>query len=79
MVDEEEDTTQICTKSRELKRNQSCKVASCGLRSKSHPQHTVEPIFTKNATRNLGCVSVFSSLYVQPYGGFFFYFLLYYI
>ena len=78
MVDEEEDTTQICTKSRELKRNQSCKVASCGLRPKSYPQHTVEPIFTKNATRNLGCVSVFSSLYVQPYGWvLFFYFLLY--
>ena len=56
----------------------SCKVASCGLRSKSYPQHTVEPIFTKNATRNFCCISVFQCVYVQPYGWVLF-FIFYYI
>ena len=36
MADEEEDTTQICTKNRELKHNRGCKVASCGLRFLDH-------------------------------------------
>ena len=46
------------------------KVAGCKLqlRPKSYPQHTTKPFFAKNATRNLGRVSVFSSIYVQPYG-----------
>ena len=36
--------------------------------------------FYKNATRNFGCASVFSSAYVQPCRWvLFFYFLLYYI
>ena len=53
-------------------------VAITKLRPKSYPQHTVEPIFAQPATRNFGCVSVFSSPYVQPYRwALFFYF--YYI
>ena len=48
----------------ENKTQPSCKVASCGLRPKSYPQYTAEPIFTKNATRNLCCISVFLRVYV---------------
>ena len=54
----------------------SCKVASCGLRSKSYPQHTVEPIFTKNATRNFCCISVFLQCMCNPIDGFFFLFFI---
>ena len=56
------------------------KLQSCKLRvaPKILATATVEPIFTKNATRNFRCVSVFSSVYVQPCGWVLF-FIFYYI
>ena len=37
----------------EMKTQPELRVASCGLRPESYPQHTVEAIFIQNATRNL--------------------------
>ena len=48
------------------------------LRLKPYPQYTTEPVFMKNATRNFSCISIFSSIYVQPYGWVLF-FIIYYI